>query len=324
MSMILVASMRPRAGRADRQAGKTTIAAGLAQRLAGDGRAVWLCRLRGDDGEDPAAEEDASLFASISSVQSPGCALTLEEAEKQGREVSGSKAAAILESADSLATREVVQRLGASVVLCVRNPPLGLLEELASAKGSLGDALLGVVATAVPGADVQATVEALAARGIPCLAVLPEDRALASPTVGQITAALQAKTLLGNGNAGEVVEYPVIGPISADSGRPYFARWERKAVITRSDRTDIQLAALGTATACLILTGGEEPSPYLIDRASREGMTVLLAPDDTPSVVGRIEGLYESVRFTGERKLERIGELLAEHLDYDAISKRLG
>ena len=63
----------------------------------------------------------------------------------------------------------------------------------------------------------------------------------------------------------------------------------------------------------LVLTGGGEPSPYLMDRVvnAGEGPAVLLAPASTVESVRAIEGLYGASSFGGEAsKVARAVELL--------------
>jgi len=96
-------------------------------------------------------------------------------------------------------------------------------------------------------------------------------------------------------------------------------------VVTRAEKVDIVLAAMSTSTACLILTGGGEPSPYIIDRvaASRE-TTLLLAPGGTVETLRDVEGTFGSARFAGELKLERIGALMREAVDDEALAALIG
>lgn len=311
MDRILVAFQRSKPD-SDAPAGKTTILAGLAQRFAADGRGVWACRLRSEKSDDVIADEDAHLLLSLPSVQSPGRALAVAEVERELAKTGAD--ICLIEHASSPSIQGAAQRLNAGVVLVMRHPLAGTLTGLQSTKALLGEMLLGVVANFVPEKRLRETADAFAREGVNCPAVLPEDRTLASPTLEQVMANLEAKVLLGNGSEQEPVEFPVIGPISADAGRPYFYRWPDKTVITRSDRTDLQLAALDTGLSHLILTGGKEPSPYLLDRASRQKTTVLLVAEDTPVAMQRLERLYESARFVGRRKIERAGELMKEHL----------
>jgi len=71
-----------------------------------------------------------------------------------------------------------------------------------------------------------------------------------------------------------------------------------------------------------ILTGGQQPSPYFLDRVqgSDFDVTVLLAPDDTLRTMDALDALYARTRFSGQRKLARAIELVGAHVDLAALS----
>jgi BioD-like phosphotransacetylase family protein len=179
------------------------------------------------------------------------------------------------------------------------------------------------VATAVAAANREAAARLLIERGLPCLGALPEDRALASPTLDEVARALDAEYLVAASDPDEVIDHFMIGSIASDPGQRYFACLERKAVITRFDKTDLLLAALNTPLACLILTGGRQPSPYVLDRVRTEKAAVLLTSSDTVSAMPTLEELFGATRFRGWRKIERIGALLEEFLELPALLSRL-
>ncbi|MDI6858029.1 MAG: DRTGG domain-containing protein [Dehalococcoidia bacterium] len=316
MYRMLIAFQRSRPD-SNARVGKTAVLAGLAQCLAAEGRAVWACRLRSDKTDEASADEDANLLLSLPGVQTPGHALTLKQLDQEIKKTGADLC--LIEHASAPSIEEAADALGAKIVLAMRDPLSGAFAGVQATAQSLGEKLIGVVANFVPEKNLQRTLDAFGREGLSCLAALPEDRTLASPTLEQVIADLQAKVLLGNGSGQEPVEFPVIGPVSADAGRPYFYRWSDKTVVTRSDRTDLQLAALDTGLSHIILTGGVDPSPYLLDRASRQKMTVLLVAEETPAVMQRLERLYEGARFTGRRKIERAGELMKERLRRDML-----
>jgi BioD-like phosphotransacetylase family protein len=102
--------------------------------------------------------------------------------------------------------------------------------------------------------------------------------------------------------------------VASDAATPYFGQRVRTCVVTRFDKTDIQLAALQTEVACLLLTCGGEPSPYLLDRVqgSRPDVAVLLTEQTTVDAMRSVEELYARSRFAGVTKLMRAVELLDE------------
>jgi BioD-like phosphotransacetylase family protein len=168
------------------------------------------------------------------------------------------------------------------------------------------------VATAVPERQAHAARAVRAELGLPALAVVPEDRTLYAPSVSDLIEALDAEVILGDPPPNQVIEHMLIGPLTVDPSDPYFKRRRNKAVITRSDKTDLQLAALHTQTDLLILTGGFPPSPYTIDRAAGEEVPILLTPADTRRAISLLGDVFGAARFSGERRLERMGELLGE------------
>jgi hypothetical protein len=155
--------------------------------------------------------------------------------------------------------------------------------------------------------------------GVRVLAVVPEDRLLAAPTLQDIIGALEAEVSFLNGSEARVIERPVIASISADPGQGYFAYVNPSAVIVRSDKPDLQLAALNAGAACLIVTGGHPILSYVLDRAEADGIPMLRTQLDTVKTVEAIEGLIGSAPFAGEEKLARIVALLAD-LDVSVIS----
>lgn len=309
MPTIIVASQHP-------QAGRTTITAGLGALLAEQGRSVRLARLPSSEGSG--AEDDARLLASVPGCTASATAVTEQDALVLARDA-GEAGVALIE-APAGAANELAGRLSAGVVLVA-----GDAGDVLSAKSSLGDALAGVIATRVPGRRLDTLPAEIESQGVPCLAVLPEDRLLGGPNVQEMAEALHASRLVERGVEDEAVEYVMLGPISADPGQPYFLQHGSKAVVNRFDKMDLHLAALATEPDCLILTGGQMPSPYLLDRVAGSDfdITVLLAPEGTVRTVELLDELFGSTRFAGQRKLARAIELLRARIDNDKLATAL-
>ncbi len=286
MPPLLIASVSPGAGR-------TTVAAALAWLAVSQGRQVTLCRA----GDDDAARADAAFYASVPAFRSPPEPQPLDSLEASG--------AVDVWEAPPGDVADVAARANARVILVGR---AALDDATRQQAERLGERLAGVVLTAVPEAAARKPAP-------PVIAALPEDRLLAGPAVRDVRDALEARTLMEDG-ADTTLEWVVVAPIASDPGAPYFTRWGRKAVVVRHEKADLMLAALGTELDCLIITGGREPLPYVLDRIRNEGrdLTVLLSPLDTYQTMRRIEKLYGVSRFTGMRKVERAADLLRERL----------
>ena len=311
MPTIIVASQHP-------QAGRTTIIAGLGALLSDQGRSIRLARLRSSEGTDSGAEDDARLLASVPGCTASATAVTEQDALVLARDAG--ETGILLIEAPAGAANQLADRLSARVVLVA-----GDADDVLSAKSSLGDALTGVIATRVPGRRLDTLPAEIESQGVPCLAVLPEDRLLGGPNVREMADALHASRLVERGLEDEAVEYVMLGPISADPGQPYFLQHGSKAVVNRFDKMDLHLAALATEPDCLILTGGQMPSPYLLDRVAGSDfdITVLLAPEGTVRTVEVLDELFGSTRFAGQRKLTRAIELLRARIDNDKLAAAL-
>jgi BioD-like phosphotransacetylase family protein len=185
------------------------------------------------------------------------------------------------------------------------------LAGLATTASSLGDALIGVIVVRQQERALESVAATLVERGLNCLAVIPEDRLLAGPTPRELAEVLHASSLVEGEHGDEAGEFVMLGPVSADPGQPYFLQHGAKAVVNRFDKMDLHLAALATEPDCLILTGGQQPSPYLLDRLEgvEPSLTVLLAPDNTVRTIQLVDELYGGTRFAGQRKLNRAIEL---------------
>lgn len=278
MAVLIVASSEPRVGR-------SMIAAALAYRLARDGRPATLIRLTGDD----SADADARAFASLDQLSSgsPATPADIKTLATNGNVIVEAPPGDVSTLASDLSAR----------IIDVRGPSSAPLTGAS-----------GAIVTGVPGAEA-ATIT----RGDGVLAVLPEDRTLAAPSVADIAAALKGKWLIENESHGAIGRV-MIGTVASDAASPYFGARDRKCVVTRYDKTDIQLAALWTDMELLVLTGGGQPSPYLLDRVSNnhDDVSVLLAEAGTVDAMRSIEGLFGRSRFSGQGKLERAVELLDE------------
>ena len=308
MPALVLFSQQPRAG-------KTAVAVGLAQRLRQDKRPATVVRL-GPPGDESAAA-DARCFVSLA-LASGGASGPLSSEEAAALVKSTVDTTLVLE----LPAGETVRPGVGAAVLVERFAGLDATQAASLGK-TLGPSFAGVIVTATPASRLATVSEELAGRGVHLLAVLPEDRLLAAPTIAEMAAALEAQALFLDGHAETIVERMTIASIASDPGQNYFVRLGPQAVIVRCDKPDLHLAALHTSTLCLILTGGRMPLGYVTERAESEGVPILITAKDTPAAVRTLEGLYAGGRFAGRPKAERIAQLMAERLDSDALRKAL-
>lgn len=306
MKTLLVAASQPLAG-------KTTVAAGLAYKLIQQGQKTSLLRLR-SDGDDQGAQADAQFFAAPPLSSPWGQPVTLTEALSAIASQRSDSTTIIVEASGGMPLLETAKALEARLILVARYSP-DLWQEMAGLAQHTAEGLAGVVVTAVPRSRLTDNVPAAAEGGLPLLAMLPEDRLLASLTIKEMARALNARVIGGSADLDQPMEHLVIGSIAADPGYFYLARFGRKAVIARYDKPDLLLAALAAEAASLIITGGCLPLEYIIDRAEGEGVPLLLVETNTVATMQALAELYSATRCASLEKLERVAELIDQHSD---------
>lgn len=284
-------------------AGRTTVAIALAEGLAAAGARVQLVRT----GAGAAADEDAVSFAAVFAASSPGSAV-------------GTVPAASGDVTQIVENDAGVTAPGEAAVLVVRGAPTDADKAMAS---SLGNNLVGTIATGVVRDAIEGVARELTNAGLRPIALIAEDKVLAAPSVGEIRDALQARVLYDGDNATETVEDILVAPVYADPARPHLRRFASKAVLAPFNKTDLHLAIIDTNAACLVITGGRDPSPYVLDRAQHDATTILLAPHQTPETIAALSDVWTTSRFRGERKAAAVREALAGRVDFAGLAKKL-
>ena len=298
MPLLQVISTAPRAG-------KTTVAAGLAQGLAREGRHVDLLRV----GASEAAADDARTFASYLFASAPA-----EPVPREPLKAAPDRVVVVeIDAGD--------EPLDAPAVVVVRGGPSA---EDAGLGKRLGGRLIGSIATVVPFTAIEDVARALTNADLRPLAVLPEDACLAAPSVEDIRHALAADVLHEGENFQVAIENLLVAPVYTDGAKVHFRRYRgTAAVLAPSYKTDLLLAAIEAEASCVIVTGGHQPSHYVMDRVEREPVTLLLAQHQTPAAVSALSDVWTASAFAGEAKAEAVFALLESRIDWAALIKKL-
>jgi BioD-like phosphotransacetylase family protein len=182
-----------------------------------------------------------------------------------------------------------------------------------------GESLRGVIINKVPKSQlkrVKAEAEAqFGEAGIKVLGVIPESRAFLAMTVGELAAVLRGKILNNTDKSDELVENYMLGAMVVDSGTEYFKRKNNKAAVLRHDRPDMQLAALETSTACLVLSGGEPPIYNVMNKAESKGIPVITTDIAVPQIVADVENALANARLHQDKKLAKLADIVKQNLD---------
>ena len=226
------------------------------------------------------------------------------------------------------ASTHIVEALEARVLAVVGYQPGLDVGGLATLREQFGERLLGSVInglTRYQGSDASnGLLPSLSSEGLRPLGIIPEDRRMLSVTVVELASHLEGRFALGEELGDTLVEHYLVGGLGLDSGEAYFGLYENKAAIVRGDRPDIQMAALATPTACMVLTGGIEPIEYVRNEAELEEVPLVVVDADTLATMEALNTVTEKARFDHPAKLSRFGELVKEHVDLDAIYAGLG
>jgi uncharacterized protein len=228
-----------------------------------------------------------------------------------------------------LATPEVARTFGSAALTIVKyTSEVRLLDDILTARARLEELLCGIIINCVPDEAMPfingTAIPYLERHGITVLGVLPAVRSLMALTVAELVDVLEAKVLTRHYDPEALVETFTVGAMTAEAALRAFRKQTNKAVICGGDRTDIQLAALETSTACLILTGNLQPSPLIVKQADEFGVAVLLVHPNTIATVEAIEGVFGKTRLGQKAKLERFEALLAEYVNVARLYQALG
>lgn len=218
-----------------------------------------------------------------------------------------------------LTDRDVADLLDARVVLIVEYNDPGDVDEVLGAVDLIGDRLTGVIFNRVPDSTYDMLegdiVPFLERRGVSVLGVIPRTKDLAGVTIEGLASELGAEVLT-NAGTDKFVERFLVGAMGADEALKTFRRAKDAAVVTGGDRSEIHTAALeAPGVKCLVLTGGFQPSSAVLGKAEERDVPILLVQSETLPTVERIEEVISGGRTRDQQTVERMAELLYNHVD---------
>ncbi len=223
---------------------------------------------------------------------------------------------------------ELAPALGARVILVERFNDAYLADNALFSRDRFGEALVGVIYNMVPANRDSFVREQLAPylerQGIAVMGIIPYERSLASINAADLARLLEGKMLCGEECGDVMVEDLVVGAMSQEHALSVFRKRRNFCVVTGGDRSDIQLAAMEAGARCLVLTGNLHPSSIILGKADELGIPVILVGTDTFTTAERAEMIIRSARTHEASKLERLRQLIREHVDLDRIYAVLG
>ncbi|MCX6004878.1 MAG: AAA family ATPase [Chloroflexi bacterium] len=227
----------------------------------------------------------------------------------------------------ALACYTIAEKLDARVVMLVGYSPDYKAAEILQILKKLEQRLIGVVINQVPESKINSAQNEITGyfkgQGITVLGILPESRTLSGVSVAEIALAIDGEIISSKDKANDLVENVMLGAMTPDSGRDYFNRKKNKAVITRTERTDMLLAALETSTKCLIVSK-QKPSTSVLVKAEDKHIPIIVVNKEIIDIVAGIEKALAQARFQNTQKLKAVVTLLDSKLDLKALNTSLG
>ncbi len=320
MSILLVASHQPGAG-------KTSVAAGLSTLITRSGARASVCKPLSPAGRtDPDAVYFAEQFRGATAVVSSEDDAGLDAAASAVRSLTGISEHVVVEVANPAAgsgaasaiVSGLAERLSARVVAIFGYEPDLSSVSVSSAVATLGSLLAGLIVNQTPryrAQRVATLLSELSTAGLPVVGALPEDRTMLSLNLDQLESSLGGRWELEPADGEAWIDRFLIGGNIMDSAAGYFGRYDHQAVITRAERPDIQLASLMQDTRCLVLTGGSRPTEYIRVEAAKRNVPVLLVDQGTVATADAVGELLEVVVPHNVHKAERMADLLDGRVD---------
>jgi len=168
----------------------------------------------------------------------------------------------------------------------------------------------------------------LAAHGIELLGCIPYSRFLTNPSLELIVTHLEGRLLAGEAAPGQTVGRVAIGAMQPKHALPLLT--DRTLLITPGDRDDMQRVALeanhaapGSVTG-LVLTGGLDPDPAVLDELRGHGLFTYLVGTDTYTTAQAVDDILVKTHPSDTEKIATIKSLVGGALDMDALLGRLG
>ena len=303
-------------------AGKTALCASLASVLIDIGRKVTVSKpIFADDEKSDHNNYSAVLGSSLSSSSNES--IDLNNAAEKIKSMESGVDTLLLEASNSLSVDqhvELVKAIDAKVIHVSKyNRSIDSIPFITA----FGENLIGTVInflTIYKGTEAyESVIPRLEESGINVLGLIPEDRTLLSLTVKQICENLEGIFFAGEEYGEDLVEGYMVGGFGMDPGEYIFSKQDKKAVVVRGDRPDVQMSALETNMECFIMTGGLEPIEYVKYEAEEEEVSIIIVNSDTLETMDKIGSLQKYAEFDHKEKLSKFKDLISKHVDVEGL-----
>ncbi len=340
MKTIVTASVSPNAG-------KSTVALGIAQQLNGS---IGYMKPLGDNQiykKKRLVDYDAALFKKVFAMDQPIEEFTVGfhyskiahafpdipgELRRRADTLSEGRDVFLVEGSYDLVhgislgldTFSVARELDGGVVLVLTGEASDMLDDLVFAhRAAVHDDvdIVGAVLNRPKEEDMHHVEEALEERGIPLLGVMPYLEELDTMQASYLADKLFARVVAGADGMDNPIQHILIGALSASQiqRHPDFKK-KKKLIITGGDRTDVIAASLKDPnTSCVLLTNNIVPPSNLTARADKKNVPLLSVRLDTYTAAQKVERIESIILPDETDKVETI-KGAAGHLDLSPLT----
>jgi len=171
----------------------------------------------------------------------------------------------------------------------------------------------------------EAATSILREYGISNYGIIPDKAELMSPTLLDITTALDAEILEGGEYLSNIAEEILVGAMGPEAALKWVRRARNPVIVTAGDRTELILTLIEAKPSGIVLTGNLYPSIKVLAKAREKGIPLLLVPFDTYTTCEKIRELYGKVTPYSIKVKERvIIESIKEHVNIEKLLSDLG
>ncbi|MBK15908.1 MAG: hypothetical protein CL770_04380 [Chloroflexi bacterium] len=193
---------------------------------------------------------------------------------------------------------------------------------------NVGENLIGVLINKLPRYQVSTAgdsiVPSFESIGINCIGVVPENRKLVGISLDQLVSHIGGKYIIGEDFDKSPIESIVIGGTGLDSGEVTFSKRSNQAIVIRSDRPDIQMAALRNEISCLLVTDGLNIIEYVYYEAENQNVPIIGVEKSTIEIMETLSNVSEISKFDTNEKLDFSKTFFSENIDLDLICQQIG
>ena len=333
------------------RAGHSLVAWAIARRLVEKGMSVGFIK---PFGTDPVhlhgqwTDQDAFLFKEALKLSEPlericpylvsdetwrhkGNDEILEELKTLARDVSEAKDVVLIlgskhiffdDAACPIPDVTLITELNAEFVLVHRYRKASkAIYSILSVSSLLRKRIRGIVLNRVPPEEIRDIqthlVPSLREKGIPIFAALPEDPVLSFRSLREVGEILEGQWLWGE-ELGTPVGAMTVGATDLAEGLLLFKRAYNKIVLL-APTTNSAEATAPRPVVGIILTGGRNPAPQLLQAAKRANVPLLLVKQDTFPALEHLEQSTSHLSPGDDIKVRHILELM----DYEGALDRL-